>query len=269
MCAKIISFAAARKPYDYNDERARNTVGQRLLEARNVKGWALADVTDRLTACGVSTTRSTVSKWERGAVVPNAYQLVALCRVLGIDQDMSYFTSARQLELNTEGLKKVQAYREDLISSGKYAPLPALEDVEIEYIDMPISLLAVSAGTGQFLDDGNYEMVSFPKAAVPAGADFGVRVSGDSMEPVYKDGQIVWVEETPELHSGEEGIFIYDGCGYLKMLQERMPDEDAQEQYINSEGVLGRQAVLISYNKAYSPIVIPPEADFKIVGRVL
>ena len=38
-------------------------------------------------------------------------------------------------------------------------------------------------------------MVSFPEKSVPKGADFGVRVSGDSMEPVYHDGQIVWVEE--------------------------------------------------------------------------
>lgn len=267
MSAKIISFAAAKKLYDFNAERERNTIGQRLLEARSVMNWTLADVANRLIDCGISTTRSTISKWELGNAVPNAYQLVALCRVLGIDQDLSYFTSARQLELNAEGLKKVQSYRADLIASGKYAPAPPME--EIEYIDMPVSYLAVSAGTGEFLSEGNFEMVSFPKASVPTGADFGVRVNGDSMEPVYHDGQIVWVQETPDVHSGEEGIFIYDGCGYIKLLQMRMPDESIAEQYLDSEGALHPQPVLVSYNKIYSPIVVPPEASFQIVGRVL
>ena len=31
-------------------------------------------------------------------------------------------------------------------------------------------------------------MISFPEDKVPDGADFGIRVSGDSMEPVYHDG---------------------------------------------------------------------------------
>jgi len=46
--------------------------------------------------------------------------------------------------------------------------------------------------------------------------DFGVRVNRDSMEPVYHDGQIVWVEKTVALQPGEAGIFICNGEGYLK-----------------------------------------------------
>ena len=267
MCAKIISFAAVRKLYDYNAERERNAIGQCLLEARNVKNWTLADVADRMSDCGLPTTRSSVSRWELGNAVPNAYQLVALCRVLGIDQDLSYFTADKQLELNTEGLKKVQSYRSDLIASGKYAPIPPME--EIEYIDMPVSFLSVSAGSGEFLSEGNFEMISFPKASVPSGADFGVRVHGDSMEPVYHDGQIVWVQETPDVRAGEEGVFIFDGCGYIKMLQMRTPDESRSEQYLDSEGKLHLQPVLVSYNKCYLPIEIPPESNFQIGGRVL
>jgi phage repressor protein C with HTH and peptisase S24 domain/DNA-binding transcriptional regulator YiaG len=268
MSAKIISFASARKSlYDFVSERAQNVIGQRLLEARNGKGLSLSELSEFLGECGIDITKSTISKWERGDVVPSAYQLVALCRVLGIDDDLSYFTSDRRLELNAEGIKKVQSYRADLIASGKYTPAPPME--EIEYIDMPVSYLAVSAGTGEFLSEGNFEMVSFPKSSVPAGADFGVRVNGDSMEPVYHDGQIVWVQETPDVTAGEEGIFIYDGCGYIKLLQMHTPDEAIAEQYLDSEGALHLQPVLISYNKNYAPIVVPPESNFQIVGRVL
>jgi len=33
-------------------------------------------------------------------------------------------------------------------------------------------------------------------------ADFGIRIHGDSMEPRYINGQIVWVQQTEELESG-------------------------------------------------------------------
>ena len=267
MCAKIISFAAVRKLYDYNAERERNAIGQCLLEARNVKNWTLADVADRMSDCGLPTTRSSVSRWELGNAVPNAYQLVALCRVLGIDQDLSYFTADKQLELNTEGLKKVQSYRSDLIASGKYAPIPPM--VEIEYIDMPVSFLSVSAGSGEFLSEGNFEMISFPKASVPSGADFGVRVHGDSMEPVYHDGQIVWVEECETLAVGEVGIFVYDGDGYIKKYGEKKPGAKDREYFTDSTGKMHLQPVLISLNEAYAPKAVSPHKEFQVVGRVL
>ena len=80
----------------------------------------------------------------------------------------------------------------DFIASGRYQPTP--ERYGESYIEMPVGMLAVSAGTGEFLDEGGFEMIRFPKSAVPGGADFGVRVNGDSMEPVCHDGQIVWVK---------------------------------------------------------------------------
>ena len=48
--------------------------------------------------------------------------------------------------------------------------------LEIRYLDMPVSDLPVSAGTGAFLDEGNFEMVSFPESSIPDGAEFGVRL---------------------------------------------------------------------------------------------
>ncbi len=266
---KVIPFSAARVKYDVVADRQQNIIGKRLVEARNINGWTLADVRDRLKLYGLETTRSTISKWETGVGIPNAYQFVALCRVLGIDESVSYFTASRRSDLNEEGMKKVHAYRADLIASGKYAPTPFVEENIIEYIDMPLSHLPVSAGTGTFLTEGSFEMVSFPKASVPAGADFALKISGDSMEPVYHDGQVVWVEECNTLNPGEEGIFIYDGDGYIKVLGERMPDEADRELFESSDGSLSMQPVLISYNKEYQPIVVSPHANFRIVGRVL
>ena len=268
--SKIIPFAAARSAqYSSESDRENNVIGNRLAEARKLKGLTINTVCEMLAGYNLSLTPSTVYRWESGAIVPNAYQFVALCMVLDIEDDISGFSSApRAGRLNAEGAAHLAQYRDDLIASGKYSPKPAIETT-IEYITMPVSYLAVSAGTGEFLTEGNFEMVSFPKSAVPERADFGVRVNGDSMEPVYHDGQIVWVQETPDVSVGEEGIFIFDGCGYIKRLQMRTPDESEAEKYLDSEGTLHPQPVLISYNNNYAPIVIPPESNFKIVGRVL
>jgi len=174
--------------------------------------------------------------------------------------------SEGKAELNEAGLRKLADYRADLVASGRYAPLRA---AVIEYIDMPISSLRVSAGTGAFLDEDNFEVVSFPASTVPEGADFGVRVSGDSMEPVYHDGQIVWVRRCESLAPGQVGVFVYDGEGYLKVYGEKTPDEEAIEEFTDSYGQVRLQPVMISYNRAYEPRAVFPCGGFRVVGRVL
>ena len=112
-------------------------------------------------------------------------------------------------------------------------------------------------------------MLRFPEASIPERAEFGVRVSGDSMEPVYHDGQIVWVQRCSELEIGDVGIFVCDGEGYLKAYDEQEPGEDVRENYTDTEGRVHPQPVLVSYNEAYEPRVVSPYASFRIIGRVL
>ena len=76
-----------------------------------------------------------------------------------------------------------------------------------------------AAGHGNYLtDNGNedYEMVSVP--CIPVGVEFGIRISGNSMEPNIKDGDIVFVKRQPSIELGETGIFIYDNAAYCKKL---------------------------------------------------
>jgi len=240
-----------------------NLIGRKLLELRRSRGLSLTDLCRELRTYGIDVKIGAVSKWELGATAPNSYQLVALCHFYDVSDPVAYFTGHQSL--NSEGLRKLADYRADLIATGKYAPEPSSPD--IIYITMPVSLLGASAGTGNFPDDACFEQVSVPKNAVPEGADFGIRVCGDSMEPVYTNGQTVWVKQCSTLRKGEVGIFSYDGEGYIKLYREQQPvDTDA---YTDSEGILHSQPVLISYNPKYSPIVVSPEKDFRIVGRVL
>lgn len=114
--------------------------------------------------------------------------------------------------------------------------------------ELPLYVLPTSAGPGQFLDSDDYEITAFPN--VPAGTNFAVTVSGDSMEPHFHDRDTVFVKQQPELEDGQIGIFIFNGEGYIKQL-----DRDGH--------------ALVSLNKQYRPMVITGADELRIVGRVL
>lgn len=264
---KVISLNFAKTPaYDAAAEKERNYVGARIKEARGSQKMSATDLSKRLAQYGVEITSTGINKWELGRSVPSAYQLIAIAHALGLEDDLQYFIGGRA-DLNSEGQKKLHDYKADLIASGRYKPTEP--KAKIRYIEKLVSYLPVSAGTGAFLDEENFEKVRFPENAVPKDADFGVYVSGDSMEPVYHDGQIVWVQQTESLNLGEVGIFICDGCGYIKVYDEQEPSESNKEDFIDSYGNLHPQAVMISYNEEYSPIVVAPSSTLQIVGRVL
>ena len=111
--------------------------------------------------------------------------------------------------------------------------------------------LPVSAGTGNFLDDSSYEEIEAP-SYVPVAVDFALRVSGDSMEPLIRDGQVIWVKEQEVLDNGEIGIFAYSGDVYCKKL---IAD--------------GARAYLRSLNPVYEDIEILEDFGFRAIGKVV
>ena len=147
----------------------------------------------------------------------------------------SCFTSSTPLDL--------------LIKSGDYAR----EDTSVlpSYREIRLFDLPASAGTGEFLDSDNFEMIEVGNEVAPE-ADFGIRIHGDSMEPRYINGQIVWVQQTEELESGEIGIFYLDGNAYCKKLD------------CSRVGTF-----LVSLNQKYAPIQITKNNSFKIFGKVV
>ncbi|MDT4371590.1 S24 family peptidase, partial [Blautia faecis] len=53
---------------------------------------------------------------------------------------------------------------------------------------------AGSAGTGNYLEDSVKETYDVGHLA-PEQTDFGVRISGDSMEPLYHTGDVAWIQK--------------------------------------------------------------------------
>ena len=253
--------------YNAAAEREANYIGTRIAEARTSHGLSLTEFSELLKNYGVDLTRTAINKWEVGDAAPNAYQLLAVASALGLEDDLTYFMS-RKASLNPEGQKKLADYKADLIATGLYKPVE-LRQHSIPYVWKNISDLRVSAGTGAFLDEESFQKVRVPASMVPQGSDFGVYISGDSMEPVYQNGQLVWVHRCEKLRPGEVGIFLYDGNGYIKSYDEQEPTEAQRDAYTDSDGNLHMQPVLISFNESYAPIVVSAEAGFQIVGKVL
>ncbi len=259
-----------KQDYDVIEEAKRNTFGKKMGEARRAKHMSIRGLTKELEAYNIYLQSPAVNKWELGQTTPNPYQFFALCRLLDIEDGVRFFSGPLhpgEKSLNEEGLKKVEEYREDLEASGLYAN-DDYEDAD-EKIEKKVFDLSTSAGTGTFLDSDDYHMESFEKSTVPDKADFALIINGDSMMPNYTDGQMVWVQETPELRSGEIGIFVLNGSGFMKKYTEINPGENELEDYTDSEGFVHPKVMLRSLNKKYDPINIGIEDELHIVGRVL
>lgn len=81
---------------------------------------------------------------------------------------------------------------------------------------LPLFLLPVSAGRGAILDSSDAETIAVKSNRITVEADFALRVSGDSMEPKFHNGDTLLVKQKPSVEKGEYGIFIADGEGYFK-----------------------------------------------------
>ncbi len=82
---------------------------------------------------------------------------------------------------------------------------------EITYSELP-----VSAGTGEFLSEEMTSIIEIPDTPFNRTADFVVQVSGRSMEPEFYDEDLLLVRKQPSVYEGEIGIFVKNGCGYIK-----------------------------------------------------
>ena len=230
----------------------KKTIGVTLAELRRAKKFMQKDVSSKLSGYGIDVSAKTIYNWEKGLALPNANQFLALCDILDVDDVLWQFSEIHKgpyTGLNSAGRQKarefidllfhVDMYRDD---SDEVREVPRLYHL----YDIP-----VSAGTGNFLDESSYEMIEAP-AFVPVSADFALRITGNSMEPLFQDGRIVWIKAQDVLDSGDIGIFVYYDEVYCKKL-------------IVDDGT----AYLRSLNPAYEDIEIKDDFGFRAIGKVV
>ena len=124
-------------------------------------------------------------------------------------------------------------------------PFRAEKLFDYEYYDQ-----AASAGTGQYLGDVAKETIQLP---IEVDADFVIPIHGDSMEPDYHEGDLIFVELTLNLNDGDIGIFSLDGDVYIKQLLIKE----------------NNKAYLHSLNSKYADIPITTNSDFRVIGEVV
>ena len=139
----------------------------------------------------------------------------------GFGQELVRMIIEKERErVNAYGSPEVSALAAPKKKSGGAKILPAIGTASVTPRVGKRSLLLydlpVSAGPGVYLDDNTAESISVPDNEKTQVADFALRISGNSMEPKYHDGDILLVENCDSVEIGELGIFILDGNGYFK-----------------------------------------------------
>lgn len=230
-----------------------NSFGDILTRYRKAAGLTQIEVARELTRRGYKINSGAICTWEKGTACPDAKQFLTLCEVLGIHDIYNDFIGYNPEDpfarLNDDGklfaLKTIHL----LEQSSEYTRSENRTTARSRLL--PFYDIPVSAGTGNFLDNESYEMIEV-SPEVSSDAEYGIRVTGDSMEPRFVNGQIVWVQPVSDLSSGDIGIFFLDGNAYIKKLSK---DKNG--------------AYLVSLNPKYAPIPITGYSQFQILGKVV
>lgn len=227
-----------------------------IQKLRTDRNMSQVEVSNAFKDKGYNVTNQMIYNWESGRIRISGELLLILCDILEIPDIRAAFdrnnVPSLLSDLNESGQKMVSEYADILRASGLYKKEPA------EIIPLPVKRtmklfhLPVSAGNGAYLDSDAYDEIEVGNE-VPENADFGVTISGDSMEPQFVGGQTVWVHAQNELEDGEIGIFYHDGEGFIKKLE-------------HHDG----KTFLISLNhRKYQPREIKEEDVFLVYGQVV
>ena len=231
-------------------------IGQQIKLHRKRNGWSQVELAKIL---GVG--KSTIANYEKGYRSPRQNTIFQLADVFNVSVDDLFPV----INSETPTTSPVQAIYDQLTPPRQAKALTYLEKQLLEqneeetkknevseviqlysynYYDHP-----ASAGTGQYLNDVRVEQIELP---IDVDADFVIPIKGDSMEPDYHDGDLVFIQTSVDLNDGVIGVFNYNGEAYIKQL------------VIDTE-----QAYLHSLNPKYKDMPITPETDFRIIGEVV
>lgn len=189
-------------------------------------------------------TLSTLDKITSGANTnPKLDTLQAICRVLGCTLDdfsehpqkdkktSPYSSEALQLaddyerQMDDRGRETVRGVADLEVARFKARTAATLresreqletaEEIAPDASEMLVYINPAAAGTPLYAES-DFERLTFPADKVPRGADFGIRISGRSMEPTVMDGSIAWVRKRQEIPNEAVGIFMLNDAAVCK-----------------------------------------------------
>ena len=247
-----------------NKEELALYIGNKIKEYRKINNWTQTDLAEKI---GIG--KTTIGNYEKGYRSPKKDTMFDIANVFGVSIDdlfppihkadtptaspdlLTQQITDTVLQLTPDNKKIVLRTSEELLERQNEEETKKSEVSEkvvqlygYDYYDH-----AASAGTGQYLNDVRVERIELP---VDIDADFVIPIKGDSMEPDYHDGDLVFIQTSVDLNDGVIGVFNYNGEAYIKQL------------VIDTE-----QSYLHSLNPDYKDMPITPETDFRIIGEVV
>ena len=199
-------------------------------------------------AIELAISRVAYNHWESGKTVPNQKHLTALSKIL--DVPVTYFESEynivnNYLQLSPDNQIKAEEYVEELLLSQQTSNVTPLFSVQV------LSDVQLSAGLGEgFFDEFETEIVYSDEEQY--GYDIAAWIEGDSMEPVYKSGEVALIRSNGFDYDGVVYALSWNDAIYIKKL------------YREDDGFR-----MVSLNKDYPDKFIPYEDEPRIVGLVV
>lgn len=232
-----------------------NILGQTIREIRKRKGLTQKQLSE---LTGLK--QNTISNHENGNRSIDEVDIHVYSNALGVSPKElfdSYKESSDNLteiynQLNSDRQAKVYDFAtEQLKEQNKVVNFNDYIEEESEWYEVKF-YGSVSAGTGLYLDDEQVETISFGADMIPNGTDFCLKVNGDSMDPMFHDGDYVFIKRETDFRNGSIGVVIVNGDAYLKKI------------YITPDSIK-----LVSLNKKYKDITVTQDDSLKYVGTVV
>ena len=239
-------------------------IGTQIKTFRKSAGFTQDELAKRL-----NTTKQTISRYEKGDRKANQDMLFELCDIFGVSID-DFFPSQNESTqtLTTSPIQsiydqlapprqgKVLTYAERQLDEQKNEDKTKKNEVSENIIRLDGYRQTthrrvtgvVSAGSGSMQDDDLDMEVSFYEDEIPDDYDAIAYVVGNSMEPKIKNGDYLFIKNTPQVDYNTIGIFQVDGANYVKKL---------------------RQGYLESLNPDYEDIHLDESNDIRTIGEVV
>jgi len=243
----------------------KQLIANKLKDARIASG-----LTQKEVALSIGRPQQTIAAWETARSQPDADTLYSLLVLYNVSPNTFFGYDVMSMDVSTEERELIFTYRKlddfakqllctvareearrfDTLNKNnviEFSKPTSLDDEGSDnFIYFPLSEQDASAGTGTYLGPEAFRNIKVADNEKTRRAAFAVRVKGDSMEPIYCDGDIVMISrERPGV--GDIALVTMDGCGYIKRLG---------------------MGTLVSENKKYKPI--PLDSDNVIVnGRAV
>lgn len=200
-----------------NEKEINVYVGNKIREYRLLKGMTQKELAEKI---GMGDT--TIANYEKGIRAPKRNKIFKIASVLGFSVDDFFPDQTTNQKTNTSKITPIQPEITQIYNSLsqdskskllKYAKLLQEAD-NIEYYEVTATT-KLSAGLGYAFNEYDQERVYV--ANRPPRHDLASFVYGDSMEPKFQSGELVYlVDKGLSSYDGEICAVAYDGETFIK-----------------------------------------------------